>query len=119
MAGGPGKSTRFPSAFGTGSQGGSTRGWKANRGSAGTVHCRVQVQRNGTVAKEAALRWSALTRPVARASGASVDRSCFANRSGAYEFAIARVMQNTTEVPLLTLNDAVESFDDSESVKSV
>lgn len=35
---------------------------------------RVQVlqQRNGTVAKEAALRWSALTRPVGRASGATV-----------------------------------------------
>ena len=41
------------------------------------MHCGacVQVQRNGTVAKEAALRWSALTRPVDRASGATVERA--------------------------------------------
>lgn len=44
----------------------------SGRSSASTVHCRLQVQRSGTAAKEVALRWSALTRPVAPASGAIV-----------------------------------------------
>lgn len=53
------------------------------------------MQRNGTVAKEAAwrgaaLRWSALTRPVARASGATVEHSA-SQPAGANEFAIAHV----------------------------
>lgn len=67
--------------FGTGSNGEGTRGWKTNHSSGsggGPPVCiaeRVQVQRNGTVAKEAALRWSALTRPVGRASGATVVRA--------------------------------------------
>lgn len=48
------------------------RGWSAaRRSSASTVHCRLQVH----AVKEVALRWSALTRPVAHASGTLVDVS--------------------------------------------
>lgn len=48
------------------------RGWStARRSSASTVHCRLQVY----AVKEVALRWSALTRPVAHASGALVEAS--------------------------------------------
>ena len=50
---------------------------------------RVQVQRNGTVAKEAALRWSALTRPVGRASGATVERATLRGLPAPTKFAIA------------------------------
>lgn len=49
------------------------------------AQCRLQVQRNGAAAKEAALRWSALTRPVAYASGASIAAGHLAVPRGATE----------------------------------
>jgi len=60
-----------PWTLGTRSSTKIARGW-SGCSSASTVHCRLQVQRNGAAAKEVALRWSALTRPVAYASGASI-----------------------------------------------
>ncbi|CAL1683549.1 unnamed protein product [Lasius platythorax] len=54
------------------------RGWSAaRRSSANRVHCRLQVH----AVKEVALRWSALTRPVAHASGVLVEASTSRSRA--------------------------------------
>lgn len=95
VSSGPGKSGgRFRFGFGDWFQAGEgTRGWKTNHGSRRGVHCGAWCAgapgRNGGK-RSAALRWSALTRPVARASGATVERATLHGLPAApYEFAIA------------------------------
>lgn len=58
---------------------------------AGGVHCGACAGAAGRNSDErsAALRWSALTRPVARASGATVERATLHGLPAPYEFAIA------------------------------
>lgn len=58
---------------------------------AGGVHCGACAGAPGRNSgkRSAALRWSALTRPVARASGATVERATLHGLPAPYEFAIA------------------------------
>lgn len=85
-----------PGPWGTGSGTKTVRGW-SGCSSASTVHCILQVQRNssGAAAKEVALRWSALTRPVAYASGASIVGRVSRSPERRHESCTAPVLQRS------------------------
>lgn len=83
-----------PGPWGTGSGTKTVRGW-SGCSSASTVHCILQVQRNGAAAKEVALRWSALTRPVAYASGASIVGRVSRSPERRHESRTAPVLQRS------------------------
>lgn len=75
-----------------------------------TMHCRLQVQRNGAAAKEVALRWSALTRPVAHASGASsrVSRSP-ERRHGSYTACLTELYRSAQHLSTISASFIISS----------